>query len=35
MGQDAALLGAASLWTAEAGPWNHQNRETCEKEETH
>src|SRR5699024_9653234 len=35
LGQDAALLGAASLWTAEAGPWNHQNRETCEKEETH
>ena len=35
MGQDAALLGAASLWTAEVGPWSHQNRETCEKEETH
>lgn len=35
LGQDAALLGAASLWTAEVGPWSHQNRETCEKEETH
>ena len=35
LGQDAALLGAASQWTAEVGPWNHQNRETCEKEETH
>ena len=35
MGQDAALLGAACLWTAEVGPWSHQNRETCEKEETH
>jgi glucokinase len=35
LGQNAALLGAASLWTAEVGPWNHQNRETCEKEETH
>jgi glucokinase len=35
LGQDAALLGAAGLWTAEVGPWSHQNRETCEKEETH
>src|SRR5699024_7552950 len=35
LGQDAALLGAACLWTAEVGPWSHQNRETCEKEETH
>src|SRR5699024_5846011 len=37
LGQDAALIGAAGLWTAEAGPWNNQNRETCEKEkkETH
>src|SRR5699024_12458491 len=34
LGQDAALLGAASLSTAEVGPWTHQNRETCEKEET-
>src|SRR5699024_4408646 len=27
LGQDAALIGAAGLWTAEVGPWNHQNRE--------